>query len=241
MTIRSTTPILTIAFIAGAIAAPVSAGDQSALPVRIAGEGSVIANSGIPGAMTTGRFEFAIILDDLNMPPDTSGLGFRYPNAVSEFAIDDLTMQGVLYFDDAPTETNHCWIRFAQAENVLRITLANDSDTSVYFLGNLSNPSGIETIDDLVGMTFADFVPGSVSITLEENGLMTGASAFGSVDDLSITYLPIACPSDLNADGERDFFDLSILLTDRPDIDGSTSFDFFDITAFLDGFNQPCP
>jgi hypothetical protein len=238
MTFHTATPICVIA---AAVASHAPAGDQSALPVRIAGEGYVAGNSGIPGAMTTDRFEFAIIIDDLNMSPDTSGFGFRYPNAVSEFVVDDLTLQGVLYFDGAPAETNACWIGFTPAENVLRITLFHDTELSVDFLANLSNPSGIETIDDLVGLTIADFAQGSVSVNLVENLFGPGASASGTADMLSITYLPVACPSDLNADGERDFFDVNILLNDQPDLDGSTTFDFFDITSFLDGFNEPCP
>ncbi|MHA7811905.1 MAG: FG-GAP-like repeat-containing protein [Phycisphaerales bacterium] len=56
-----------------------------------------------------------------------------------------------------------------------------------------------------------------------------------------------ACPADLNADGDLNFFDVSSFLTaygaSEPvaDFNGDGQFNFFDVTAFIVAFNAGCP
>jgi hypothetical protein len=55
------------------------------------------------------------------------------------------------------------------------------------------------------------------------------------------------CPADCNGDGELNFFDVSIFLSeftntdDRADINNDGSWDFFDVSIFLNLFAQGCP
>jgi len=55
------------------------------------------------------------------------------------------------------------------------------------------------------------------------------------------------CPADCNGDGELNFFDISIFLTEftdqdpRADMNNDQSWDFFDVSAFLSLFQQGCP
>lgn len=51
----------------------------------------------------------------------------------------------------------------------------------------------------------------------------------------------IDCFTDLNGDGEVDFFDISFFLNNQVDYNGDTAFDFFDISSFLMDFNAGCP
>lgn len=48
------------------------------------------------------------------------------------------------------------------------------------------------------------------------------------------------CSADLNQDGELDFLDISIFVSDLPDYNGDTEFDFLDITAFVNDFGAGC-
>lgn len=55
------------------------------------------------------------------------------------------------------------------------------------------------------------------------------------------------CAADCNGDGELNFFDISIFLTEyndqdlRADINGDGSWDFFDVSGFLSMFAEGCP
>ncbi|MBO6513604.1 MAG: hypothetical protein JJ974_06555, partial [Phycisphaerales bacterium] len=51
----------------------------------------------------------------------------------------------------------------------------------------------------------------------------------------------IDCLTDLNSDGEVDFFDVSFFLDHRVDFNGDTVFDFFDISHFLTEYAVGCP
>ena len=61
--------------------------------------------------------------------------------------------------------------------------------------------------------------------------------------DQFINLMDIAaptCPADLTGDGAFDFFDISALLQGQVDFNGDTGFDFFDISAFLQA-GATCP
>lgn len=49
------------------------------------------------------------------------------------------------------------------------------------------------------------------------------------------------CPADLNGDGALDYFDVSFLITDRPDYNNDGSFNFYDVSAFLADYLAGCP
>lgn len=57
----------------------------------------------------------------------------------------------------------------------------------------------------------------------------------------------IACPADINKDGQQNFFDVSAFLTffsqedDRADFTDDGQFNFFDVSAFLTAFAVACP
>ena len=57
----------------------------------------------------------------------------------------------------------------------------------------------------------------------------------------------IECPADCNGDGQLDFFDISIFLTEftsqdaRADMDNDGDWNFFDVSAFLSLYAQGCP
>jgi len=48
------------------------------------------------------------------------------------------------------------------------------------------------------------------------------------------------CDADINADGVRDFFDVSAFIKFSIDYNGDGTFDFFDVSAFLADFNSDC-
>jgi hypothetical protein len=58
------------------------------------------------------------------------------------------------------------------------------------------------------------------------------------------TIIDVCNPADLNGDGELNFFDVSLFLTDFSaggDYNGDGSTNFFDVSAFLTDFNAGCP
>ncbi len=50
-----------------------------------------------------------------------------------------------------------------------------------------------------------------------------------------------SCPADLNADGELNFFDVSLFIQTLPDYNADGSFNFFDVSAFLEDYLEGCP
>jgi len=77
--------------------------------------------------------------------------------------------------------------------------------------------------------------------TYEENG-----QTHFYTDEFMIEYSPtidqyVPCAPDLNDDGQLDFFDISVFLTDQADYNSDTVFDFFDISAFLTDYVGGCP
>jgi hypothetical protein len=51
----------------------------------------------------------------------------------------------------------------------------------------------------------------------------------------------VACPADINGDGELNFFDVSAFLVEQPDYNGDGLFNFFDVAAFLAEYLDGCP
>ncbi len=77
--------------------------------------------------------------------------------------------------------------------------------------------------------------------TYIENG-----KTFRYIDEFVIEYSPtidqfVPCSPDITGDGQLDFFDISMFLTDRVDYNNDTVFDFFDIASFLTEFSGGCP
>lgn len=49
------------------------------------------------------------------------------------------------------------------------------------------------------------------------------------------------CPADLNGDHVLNYFDVSVLITERPDYNNDGSFNFYDVSAFLEDYLAGCP
>jgi len=64
---------------------------------------------------------------------------------------------------------------------------------------------------------------------------------------LAGTITALSCPSDLNGDGNLNFFDVSAFLTmyqdqhPQGDMNGDGEFNFFDVSAFLVLYQAGCP
>jgi len=67
-----------------------------------------------------------------------------------------------------------------------------------------------------------------------------GTGGFGSDTAGYAALLGRYCNADINADGSRDFFDVSAFLKFQFDYNGDGQFDFFDVSAFLSDFNSDC-
>ena len=51
----------------------------------------------------------------------------------------------------------------------------------------------------------------------------------------------MGCAADLTGEGDLNFLDISLLLSDRPDFNGDGGFNFLDISAYLAAFGAGCP
>ena len=70
-----------------------------------------------------------------------------------------------------------------------------------------------------------------------------GASPNGGYSGAAFGYniYSILCPSDINNDGQINFFDVSEFLNTMPDFNNDGEFNFFDVSAFLASFSAGCP
>ena len=76
--------------------------------------------------------------------------------------------------------------------------------------------------------------------TVISDGRIAGAG-IGVLDiDGYVATLGRFCNADVNADGVRDFFDVSAFIKFAIDYNGDGAFDFFDVSAFLADYNSNC-
>ncbi|MBO6514490.1 MAG: hypothetical protein JJ974_11045 [Phycisphaerales bacterium] len=87
------------------------------------------------------------------------------------------------------------------------------------------------------------FFFGGFSCTLPGNLPNSGHTPMAAFNVTLYRSLVSSCclTTDLNCDGEVDFFDISLFLTNQVDYNGDTVFDFFDISLFLSEFLKGCP
>ncbi|MBL4697572.1 MAG: hypothetical protein JKX70_01940 [Phycisphaerales bacterium] len=93
-------------------------------------------------------------------------------------------------------------------------------------------------LESIDQITFTTFVP----------GFFFGFTNFDiQVDNITIRAIGEPCLADLNNDGELNFFDVSAFLEGftrqdpAVDFDGNGEFNFFDVSAFLTAFAAGCP
>ncbi|MFK7760493.1 MAG: FG-GAP repeat domain-containing protein [Phycisphaerales bacterium] len=96
------------------------------------------------------------------------------------------------------------------------------------------------------------FEPGVILPGPDSSALAAGNFDGDGVRDLAISSgiddsvrvhwgVPAACAADLNGDGDLNFLDISMLLSDQPDFNGDGGFNFLDISAYLAAFGAGCP
>lgn len=81
---------------------------------------------------------------------------------------------------------------------------------------------------------------------LNTNSMRLNGYAWGenigwvNLDDEKV-HVRFKCAVDFNGDNTMDFFDISMFLQNRFDLDNSGFFDFFDVSSFLSEFSLGCP
>ena len=77
-------------------------------------------------------------------------------------------------------------------------------------------------------------------VAAEDGRLAASGTGLSPVEEGFVAVIERFCDADINADGSRDFFDVSAFLKFQFDYNGDGQFDFFDVSAFLADFNSDC-
>lgn len=124
----------------------------------------------------------------------------------------------------------------------------SDDDGQNYVLVETVGPAGAGTSGGWIetGFNVGGFVDltSTIRVKFVASDLGDGSVVEAGIDDVRIfgaSCTADTCPADLTGDGQLDFFDISMFLTDMVDFNNDTLFDFFDISAFLQAFGAGCP
>lgn len=134
--------------------------------------------------------------------------------------------------------------------SVFLVTHSPPTSTDV---NNIPFDTVLNGVDDLTqtrsGLYTLDFITKRVVRLSAANGVVLDSVAYDSAYIFAEVASPPPCPGDADGDRDRDFADITTVLTlfgspvtasDIGDADGDGDVDFADITAVLQDFSAPC-
>ncbi|MDF1809349.1 MAG: GC-type dockerin domain-anchored protein [Phycisphaerales bacterium] len=237
--------------------------------------GAMMVLGGSVGAQPITSFtELELILDDQIIIEDFEGISLHggstldVPNPLNSVTVDQLPWNWVIEdgvtYESATRLAVHAGFIGGEDDVYLRsydgIEIRFDVGQVAFGLDligfNTDNSYTIEVYDRADGLIESYEKPSNTGYFTGYQAPTTGISrvviTHSSFDFLSINNMTfgadfVACPADINEDGQQNFFDVSAFLSffseedDRADFTDDGQFNFFDVSAFLNALTVSCP
>ncbi len=115
---------------------------------------------------------------------------------------------------------------------------------SSYLYSNTPFPGSVfifenDTVEEVITFPLPDGQIFGRRVAAYNGRTAASGSGLGDIEGY-VALIERFCDADINADGTRDFFDVSAFIKFAIDYNGDGVFDFFDVSAFLSDFNSDC-